>query len=80
MINDPVVDALVEKGRTTPDEATRMEAYTELAKVLTEEANNFTILYDTMRVGTTNSRRYRSGSKLFGTRGRKCSFPLFQEG
>lgn len=53
-MNDPVVDKLVETGRQTTDEQTRLDAYAKLAEVLKDEANNVTIMYDTMRVGTTN--------------------------
>ena len=56
-MNDPRVDALVEKGRQTTDEKTRLEAYAEHAEVLKDESNNVTIMYDTMRVGTTNKVR-----------------------
>ena len=52
--HDPQVDALVEKGRQTTDEKVRLETYKELAEVLKEMSNNVTVLYDTMRVGTTN--------------------------
>ena len=53
-INDPEVDALIEKGRESTDEATRMEAYGELATKLKEINNNAPIYYSNITAGSSN--------------------------
>ena len=52
-INDPEVDALVERGRTSTDEAERLEAYQELAIKLREVNNNAPIYYSNITAGSS---------------------------
>lgn len=52
-INDPEVDALVEKGRTSADEAERLETYEELAVKLREVNNNAPIYYSNITAGSS---------------------------
>lgn len=53
-INDPEVDALVEKGRTVTDEAERLAAYEELAAKLFEICNNAPVYYSNITAATSN--------------------------
>ena len=53
-INDPKVDELVEKGRTSIDPAVREEAYKELAIYLKDIANNAPVVYTAITAGASN--------------------------
>lgn len=53
-IADPEVDALVEQGRSTSDEAVRLAAYKDLAVKLKEINNNAPIYYANITAGTSN--------------------------
>ena len=52
-INDPEVDALVERGRTSTDEAERLSAYQDLAVKLREINNNAPIYYSNITAGSS---------------------------
>lgn len=51
-VNDEKVDALVETGRTTTDEAERLAAYEELSAYLFDLCNNAPIYYSNITAGT----------------------------
>lgn len=53
-INDPKVDELVEKGRTSIDPAVREETYKELAIYLKDIANNAPVVYTAITAGASN--------------------------
>lgn len=52
-VNDPEVDALVEKGRTSTDESVRLKAYEDLAVKLKAVNNNAPIYYSTITAGSS---------------------------
>lgn len=52
-INDPEVDALIEKGRTSADSSVRLKAYEDLAIKLKEINNNAPIYYSTITAGSS---------------------------
>lgn len=52
-LNDPEVDALIEKGRTSTDESVRLQAYEELAIKLKEINNNAPVYYTTITAGSS---------------------------
>lgn len=52
-VNDPEVDALVEKARTTTVEEERLTAYADLASYLFELSNNAPVYYSNITAGTS---------------------------
>lgn len=54
-LNDPEVDALINKGRTSADESVRLEAYEELAVALRNIHNNAPVYYTTITAGSNSN-------------------------
>ena len=52
--DDPIIDELVNIGRTNTDEEVRLEAYKELAIYLKDFCNNAPIIYTSLNAGASN--------------------------